>query len=79
MATEREVRELGHPALDPVPAAVVRALRSAKLLLQGSVDHLDTVAEDYLIRRAFPGPEVREVRRKIVTAMSMIDEIGGEL
>jgi hypothetical protein len=34
--------------------------------------------EEQLVRK-YPAPEIREVRRKVVTAIAMIDEIGGEL
>jgi hypothetical protein len=29
--------------------------------------------------RRHPGPEVREIRRKLETSIALIDEIGGEL
>lgn len=67
------------PTLDPIPKATVRALRSARLLFEGGIEHLDTIHEEYLRVRAYPGPEVREIRRKIVTAIAMVDELGGEL
>jgi hypothetical protein len=72
-------RVLGKPALDKVPKESVRALRATRILLEAGLDALDECTEDYLRVRAFPGPEVREVRRKVVTAISMIEEIGGEL
>lgn len=70
---------LGKPIVDPVPKATVRELRSTRLLLEAGIERLDTIQEDYLRVRAFPGPEVRDLRRKLVTCISMIDEIGGEL
>ena len=69
----------GRPRLDEPSKPTVRALKSARILLDASLDHLDSIQDEHLRRRAFPGPEVREIRRKVVTAIAMIDEIGGEL
>jgi len=66
-------------AVDPIPKDMVRWLRTARIRLVEANDNLDQVTEDYLIRRAYPGPEVREIRRKVQTAIAMIDELGGEL
>lgn len=65
--------------LDEVPKATVRHLRSARLYLEAAKDHLDEIQDEHLQTRRFPGPEVREVRRKVVTAQALIDEIGGDL
>lgn len=70
---------LGKSAVDPLPREMVRWLRTARLHLEATNDALDNVHGDYEIKRAFPGPEVREVRRKVVTAIAMLDELGGEL
>lgn len=73
-------RTLSEPRLDEVPKQTVRHLRSATIMLSAALEHLDAaIGQDFLLVRKFPGPEVREVRRKVVTAIAMIDEIGGEL
>lgn len=55
----------------------LRWLRTAAIKLEAAKDDIDQVQEDHLRTRAYPGPEVREVRRKIVTAISMLQEIIG--
>ena len=67
------------PKLDEVPRQAVRNLKTARLYLEAAKYRLDDVQEEFLLTRRFPGPECREIRRKIVTAIAMIDEIGGEL
>ena len=71
---------LSEPRLDPPAKEVVRWLRSARLYLDAAKVALDsaTGGEELLVRK-YPAPELREVRRKVVTAIAMIDEIGGEL
>ena len=68
------------PILDPPAKEAVRWLRSALLYLDAAKFALDSAlgGEELLVRK-YPAPEIREVRRKVVTAMSMIEEIGGEL
>jgi hypothetical protein len=53
-------------------------LKYTKLLLNESLGPLDLSVEDYLLKRKYPAPEVREVRRKISTAIAMIEEILGD-
>lgn len=69
----------GKPKLDPVPREAVRELRTARLYLEAAKHRLDDIQAPYELTRRHPGPEVREVRRKVVTAIALIDEIGGEL
>ena len=66
--------------LDPPTKTAVRWLRSARLYLDAAKVALDsaTGGEELLVRK-YPAPEIREVRRKVVTAIALIDEIGGEL
>ena len=68
------------PILDAPTKEAVRWLRSARLYLDAAKVALDSAlgGEELLVRK-YPAPEIREVRRKVVTAMSIIDEIGGEL
>jgi len=68
------------PKLDPPAKETVRWLRAARLYLGAAKFSLDSAlgGEELLVRK-YPAPEIREVRRKVVTAMSMIEEIGGEL
>lgn len=63
------------PKLDSVPIKDVRALQTARIYLEAAKGRLDDVQDEYMRTRKFPGPEVREVRLKLVTAQSMIDEI----
>jgi hypothetical protein len=71
---------LGEPVLDAPAKEAVRWLRSARLYLDAAKVALDSAAggEELLVRK-YPAPEIREVRRKVVTAIALIDEIGGEL
>ena len=71
---------LGESRLDPPAVEAVRWLRAARLYLGAAKHSLDSAlgGEELLVRK-YPAPEIREVRRKVVTAMSMIEEIGGEL
>ena len=68
------------PRLDEPTKETVRWLRSARLYLDASKVALDSAlgGEELLVRK-YPAPEIREVRRKVVTAIALIDEIGGEL
>jgi hypothetical protein len=68
------------PRLDPPSRETVRWLRSARLYLDAAKVAVDSAlgGEEQLVRK-YPAPEIREVRRKVVTAIAMIDEIGGEL
>ena len=69
-----------HPVLDAPTKKDVRWLRSARLYLDAAKVALDSAlgGEELLVRK-HPAPEIREVRRKVVTAIALIDEIGGEL
>jgi len=70
----------GESRLDKVSVPVVRHLRSAKIMLEAALEHIDlALGADHLLIRKYPAPEVRETRRKIVAAIAMIEEIGGEL
>jgi len=68
------------PKLDQPSKETVRWLRSARLYLDAAKVACDSAlgGEELLVRK-YPCPEVREVRRKVVTAIAMIDEIGGDL
>jgi len=68
------------PILDPPAVEAVRWLRSALIYLDAAKFALDSAlgGEELLVRK-YPAPEIREVRRKVVTAIALIDEIGGEL
>jgi hypothetical protein len=68
------------PRLDPPTTETVRWLRSARLYLDAAKVAVDSAlgGEEQLVRK-YPAPEIREIRRKVVTAIAMIDEIGGDL
>lgn len=70
-------RECKCSSVDKTTTKDVRWLKAAVIKLEAAKDDLDRVQEDHLRTRAYPGPEVREVRRKIVTSISMLEEIIG--
>lgn len=61
--------------VDKIPAEIVRALKTARLYLDSAEYHLDHALDIDLYQRAYPGPECREIRRKVTTAKAMIDEL----
>lgn len=67
--------QAGKPKLDKVSDENIRSLKTARLYLEAVKDRLDEVQEEHIRARRFPGPEVREIRRKVVTAQAMIDEV----
>lgn len=71
---------LSEPRLDEPTTEVVRELRTARIYIEAAKYRLDDiVGGEHLLQRRHPMPEVREVRRKLTTAIALIDEIGGEL
>ena len=65
-------------AVDPLPKKMLRALRTVRLYIQASKEHLDEIiGDEYLMVREYPAPEMRHIRRKLTTAQAMIDEVVG--
>jgi hypothetical protein len=70
----------GEPVLDKPTVETLRHLRTARLYAQAAAFKIDDVlGDEHLLQRRYPQPEAREVRRKLATAISMIDEICGDL
>lgn len=65
--------------LDPVSAETLRLIKTARIYLEAAKNTLDDINPEWERVRRYPAPELREVRRKVVTGIAMIDEIGGDL
>lgn len=61
--------------MDKISKPDIRALKTARLYLEAAKERLDEVQEEHLMVRKYPGPEIREIRRRLVTAQAMIDEL----
>ena len=70
---------LGRGNVDPIAGENVRTLKTVRVYLEACKDNLDAIQQDALLHRKYPGPEVREIRRKCETAQAMIDELVGDL
>ena len=66
------------PKLDKIAVEDVRHLKTARIYIEAAKDHLDEIQEKFLLTRRFPGPEIRDVRRKLETAQALIDELRGD-
>jgi hypothetical protein len=61
--------------LDPVSDKDLQALKWAQVYVSEACDILDRNLHIDNYRRSFPGPEIREIRRKLSTAKAMIEEL----
>lgn len=61
--------------VDPLPTSMVQELATACIYLDAAVDRLDSCIEVDDYQRAYPGSEVRDIRRKITAAKAMIEEL----
>jgi hypothetical protein len=61
--------------VDKIAAKDVRALKTAWLYIEEACGVLDANLHIDDFQRAYPGPEVREIRRKLNTAKAMIEEL----
>jgi hypothetical protein len=61
--------------VDPLTDEDVRSLRWCRLYIDQAADVLDRNLHFDNYRRAYPGPELREIRRKLSTARAMIEEL----
>lgn len=62
-------------AVDPIAAKDIRALKWAVIHVDKACEVLDDNLHIDEYRRAYPGPELREIRRKLSTAKAMIEEL----
>lgn len=70
----------GKPQLDPPSVEAVRELKTARLYLEAAKLRIDdATGGEQMLQRQYPAPECRQVRRQVVTAISLIDEIVGDL
>lgn len=65
--------------LDESTAQTLRLIKTSRIYLTATKDTLDDIQPEWEQKRRWPSPELREVRRKVVTAIAMLDEIGGDL
>ena len=63
--------------LDKIPAETVRELATLRLHLGICKDDCDRLAGFADYYRKYPQPEIRDIRLKLVTIQSMIDELIG--
>lgn len=75
--------ELGHgcpgtnrgPRLDPPPAAAVRLVKSARLIVLSAEEIIEEALSEIPFDRAFPNPELRQIMNRLKAARALIDEI----
>jgi len=63
--------------VDHLPTALVHRLKTLRLHLQVCKDDCDYALDFDDLHRTWPQPEVRDIRRKLETAESLLKEILG--
>ena len=66
---------MARAGVDPTAVQTLRWLRTANVYIGEACHTLDNIQDPYELQRQYPAPEVREIRRKLETAMAMIQEI----
>lgn len=64
--------------MDKISKQTLRKLKHAGLLLGETDKVLEEAFANHLRVRAYPGPEAREIRRKVESAIALLEELIGE-